>query len=265
MSGNLSFWLTPLWTLSVGVTLGAAVLLLIYGMLWLVSRKAAAAVLRTGQESVLQWISYVVLVYVALCFLATPMMPWGSVSDSLRRLPYVGESRTTVTIPPRTDDLEVAVNFNLTSCNVFVRQRPGSGRRRGAKGKAYSDPLILVEGGEPYEWSPSSKVDRNVHRAGRQAVRHQPERRASRTDHRDHDRRADASKCGRFPIAAAGRSGVYLVYLLLHWLLPGVSTIALATSKEAIAQPLYLLAHARRRVPARCCTSTFRTTRSAKT
>jgi ABC-type transport system involved in multi-copper enzyme maturation permease subunit len=35
---------------------------------------------------------------------------------------------------------------------------------------------------------------------------------------------------------------VYLVYLLLTWLMPGLSTIALATTKEAIAQPLYLLA-----------------------
>ena len=36
--------------------------------------------------------------------------------------------------------------------------------------------------------------------------------------------------------------GIYLLYLLIHWLLPGISTIALATSKEAVAQPLYLLA-----------------------
>jgi ABC-type transport system involved in multi-copper enzyme maturation permease subunit len=32
------------------------------------------------------------------------------------------------------------------------------------------------------------------------------------------------------------------VYVLLHWLLPGTSTIAMATAKEAVAQPLYVLA-----------------------
>jgi ABC-type transport system involved in multi-copper enzyme maturation permease subunit len=42
-------------------------------------------------------------------------------------------------------------------------------------------------------------------------------------------------------LAAVSVIGVYLVYLLIHWLFPGVSNIALATSKEAVAQPLYLL------------------------
>ena len=44
------------------------------------------------------------------------------------------------------------------------------------------------------------------------------------------------------PVAAASVIGIYLLYLLIHWLLPGISTIALATSKEAVAQPLYVLA-----------------------
>jgi ABC-type transport system involved in multi-copper enzyme maturation permease subunit len=43
-------------------------------------------------------------------------------------------------------------------------------------------------------------------------------------------------------IAASAVAGLYLVLLLLHWLLPGTSTIALATAKEAVAQPIYLLA-----------------------
>src|SRR5262245_47360624 len=109
MPGNLSFWVTPLWFVSVGVTLGAAVLVVLFGLLWLISRPTAASVLRTVQESVLQWISYVVLVYVALCLLATPMMPWRSVLDSTRRLPYVGTRQVIVTVPPRTDDFDVDV------------------------------------------------------------------------------------------------------------------------------------------------------------
>ncbi len=32
-----------------------------------------------------------------------------------------------------------------------------------------------------------------------------------------------------------------LVYFLIYWLFPGVSVIALATAKEAVAQPLYIL------------------------
>ena len=46
----------------------------------------------------------------------------------------------------------------------------------------------------------------------------------------------------QIPVAAGIILGIYLVYLLLHLLFPGVSTIALATAKEAVAQPLYMLA-----------------------
>ena len=44
--GNLLMWLTPLWMLSVGVTIGVAILLVLYGLLWLVARPAAEAVVR---------------------------------------------------------------------------------------------------------------------------------------------------------------------------------------------------------------------------
>ena len=45
----------------------------------------------------------------------------------------------------------------------------------------------------------------------------------------------------QIPIAAATILGIYVVYLLLHCCSPASSTIALATSKEAVAQPMYLL------------------------
>jgi hypothetical protein len=159
MSGNLSFWLTPLWTLSVGVTLGAAVLVLLFGLLAGVAQGGCGCAADCS-GGVLQWISYVVLVYVALCFLATPMMPWGSVIDSLRRLPYVGETRTTVTIPPRTDDVEVAVNFQSDELQRYSLSADQDLVVGVEPKKAYSDPLIGVAGDEPYVWTPSSKFDR---------------------------------------------------------------------------------------------------------
>ncbi len=111
MFGNLSIWLTSIWVLSVGVTLGAAVLVLLYAALLLVSRPAAAAMLRVIKESVLQWISYIVLAYVVICFLAIPMMPVKQLFASLGRLPHVGENAITVEVPPRTDDMEVPLGF----------------------------------------------------------------------------------------------------------------------------------------------------------
>lgn len=45
----------------------------------------------------------------------------------------------------------------------------------------------------------------------------------------------------RIPITAASLVAVVLFYLLLRWLLPSASTIAAATAKEAVSQPLFLL------------------------
>ena len=70
MPGNLNIWLTPVWILSLGVTAGAVVLAVLYGVLWLISRPTADAALRLTKESVLQWISYVVMAFAAFGILA---------------------------------------------------------------------------------------------------------------------------------------------------------------------------------------------------
>jgi len=238
--GNLTIWLTPTWILALGVTAGAAVLLVLYGLIWLVSRPTAAAVRQLVSESVLLWISYVVLAYVVLAFLLTPLMPLRQVAHSLTRLPHVGLFQKTLEIPHRTDDLQVAIGFVADELQAYSFMSDQDLVIGVEPGKAYSAPLILVEGGEPYTWSPSSKRQRlftgtvtNLY------VTNQSDVPATlkieiRTD-------VPLVEVHQIPIATLSVIGVYLLYLLLHWLLPGISTIALATSKEAIAQPLYLL------------------------
>src|SRR6476620_2353350 len=109
--GNLTIWLTPVWVLSAGVTAGMAVLAIACGILWLVSRRAGDSVIRLVKESILLWISYVGIVFVAFFFLAMPIMPVKSIWHSLSRLPDVGTYETSVKVPARTDDQEVPVNF----------------------------------------------------------------------------------------------------------------------------------------------------------
>src|SRR6476469_8538136 len=109
--GNLTIWLTPVWVLSAGVTLGMAILTIALGLLWLVSRRTGESVVRLVKESILLWISYVAIVFVAFFFLAMPVMPVKSIWHSLRRLPDVGTHQISVKVPPRTDDMEVPVDF----------------------------------------------------------------------------------------------------------------------------------------------------------
>ena len=240
MTGNLGIWLTPVWILSLGVTLGAAVLVVLFVVLWLVARPAAEATLRMVRESVLQWISYVVIAFVVFCLLATPMMPLRQIADSLGRLPHVGSTSATVEVDARSDDVEVAIDFESDELRRYSFSSEQDVVIGVEPGKAYSDPLIQVAGGEPYVWTPSSKLQR---------LFDGPVEKLYATNQSDAptDLTVEITtdvplvEARHIPIAAASVIGVYLVYLLIHWLLPGISTIALATSKEAIAQPLYLL------------------------
>ncbi|MEX2310058.1 MAG: ABC transporter permease [Pirellulales bacterium] len=244
MPGNLSIWLTPVWILSLGITAGAVVLGLLYGVLWLVSRPTAAAVLRLVKESVLQWVSYVVLAFAVFTFIAAPIMPLRQVLHSLGRLASVGAREIPVDVPARTDEsdeFEVSVGFQsdeLQSYSFTSEQDVVVGVE---PGKGYSNPLILVEGGEPYTWTPSAKRGRLFEgTVERLYVTNQSDALSRLTIQFTTD--VPLAEVRQIPIAAAAVLGIYLVYLLIHWRLHGISTIALATAKEAIAQPIYLLA-----------------------
>jgi ABC-type transport system involved in multi-copper enzyme maturation permease subunit len=238
--GNLVIWFTPLWILSVGVTLATATLLVLLGILWLISRPTAESAVRLVRESVLQWITYLVAALVVFCFLAAPAMPVRQVMRSLGRLPAVGTNTITVQVPARTDDLEVPLAFNSDELQSYSFNSSQDLVIGVEAGKAYSHPLILVEGGEPYVWTPSSKVQRFFEGPITKIfVTNQSDAQTGLTAEIKTD--VPMIEVRQIPVAAVAVLGVYLVYLLLHWLVPGVSTIALATSKEAVAQPIYVL------------------------
>jgi ABC-type transport system involved in multi-copper enzyme maturation permease subunit len=238
--GNITIWLTPVWVLSAGVTAGIAILLVAWGVLWLVSRPTADAVLRLVKESILLWVSYLAIVLIGFFFLAMPVMPVKSILHSLERLPKVGTYTDSVKIPPRTDDREIPINFDSDELQKYTFGSDQDLVIGVEKGKAYSDPLIRVEGSEAYNWTPSSKTPRKfTGPVTKLYVTNQSDAETtlnieSRTD-------VPITQVRLIAITAISVISLYLLYMLIHWLLPGVSTIALATSKEAVAQPLYLL------------------------
>ena len=84
---KLTIWLTPIWILAVGVTIGALILLLIWGVTWVVNRRAARSIAEAVGEGILRPISYVVISMAALALLASPSMPVDRIVASLKRLP----------------------------------------------------------------------------------------------------------------------------------------------------------------------------------
>jgi hypothetical protein len=238
--GNPTIWLTPVWILAAGIAAGMAVLLVLWGILWLISRGTAEAAMRLVRESVLLWISYVAIVFVVFFLLAIPVMPVKQVLHSLGRLPHVGTFSTSQTIPKRTVDMEVPIRFESDELQSYTLKSKQDLIVGVEPKKAFSDPLILVEGDETYKWTPSSKFQRKFNGAvDKLYVTNQsdlPTELEITTE-----TNVPLVEVWKIPLTAAALAAVFLVYLLIHWLLPGISTIALATAKEAVAQPLYLL------------------------
>jgi ABC-type transport system involved in multi-copper enzyme maturation permease subunit len=239
--GNLTIWLTPIWILSLGITAGAALLALLFVILWLVARPAAQAILRLVKESILLWVSYVALAFIAFAVIASPIMPWRDVTDSLARLPYVQPVDKTIEIPAATDDFGVPASFKAEELQSYTFTSDQDLIIGVETDKAYADPLIIVEGNEPYVWNPSSKRGRMFEGAvATLYVTNQSDAPAELRIQIATD--VPLTEVRNIPIAAVALVVLFLAYFLIHWLLPGISTIALATSKEAIAQPIYLLA-----------------------
>jgi ABC-type transport system involved in multi-copper enzyme maturation permease subunit len=239
--GNLSIWLTPVWILSLGVSAAVIVMLVLFGVVWLVSRRTAEAALRLERESILQWVSYVALVFVGLSLLLAPVMPVQQVFHSLGRLSAVGTTSKNVTIPAKTVDQEVPVQFEADELQAYSFKSDQDLVVGVEKGKAYAAPFIRVEGAEPYVWSPSSKLQRLFTGSiGNLYVTNKSDAPAELTINFDTD--VPLREVRQIPVAAVTFLAIYAVYFLLHWLFPGVSIIALATTKEAVAQPIYILA-----------------------
>jgi ABC-type transport system involved in multi-copper enzyme maturation permease subunit len=238
--GNLLLWLTPIWMLSVGITLGVVILVILYGGLAAISRPAAEAVPRLIRESVLGPLTYLVLAMVAFCILGSPTMPVKSVVASLRRLPDVGTRQVTAQIPAHAEDVEVPVDFRASELERFSFNSHQDLTVNTSPGEAYTKPLIVVEGNEPYSWSPSSTKPRLLD--GTVTKLYVTNQSDAPTDFTfDYTTDVETPQVHQIPIVAASVVGVYLLYLLMYWLMPSMAAISAATAKEAIAQPLYIL------------------------
>jgi ABC-type transport system involved in multi-copper enzyme maturation permease subunit len=241
LPGNLSLWLTPVWVLSVGVTMGAIVLLVLFGLLWIVSRGAAAAVLRTVKESILLPISYVVLAFVGFCLVLAPTMPTESFLASLRRLPHVGVLHKTVTVPADSEDFEVNAAFLSDELTHYELESPQDLIIGVEPGKAFTAPLIFLEANEPDTWTPGPFSKRAFN--GEIAKLYVTNENDTPVDLIINlQTNVEMPQVQDLPLVATSVVGMYVVYLLIYWLLPGLSVIAMATAKEAVAQPIYILA-----------------------
>ena len=108
---NLSVWLTPIWLIAVGTSIGGLILLVSWAISFVVNRRLANALQRAVRESILLPVTYALIALAALALVAIPVMPVDRLISSLKRLPNVGPIAFEETIPPGTEDFELAVSF----------------------------------------------------------------------------------------------------------------------------------------------------------
>jgi heme/copper-type cytochrome/quinol oxidase subunit 2 len=236
----LTIWLTPLWMLSLGVTVGLAILVVLYALLWAVNRRAAEAAWAAVRESVLMPVLWLAVAMVALFAFAFPQMPTDRVLESLRRLPSMGTQTIKKTLDPRSEDVKVPVTMVAEEVVSYSVESDQDIRVASAPELAYTKPTAVVEGGEVYKWNTGSKLPRGlVGEVDALYLTNDGDAPAEVTLEFTSEARTPQVK--RVPVTAAALVGVVLAYLLLRWLLPSASTIAAATAKEASSQPLFLL------------------------
>ncbi|NOY42934.1 MAG: hypothetical protein GXP26_14005 [Planctomycetes bacterium] len=236
---NLVIWLTPLWLLSIGATLGILVLLALWGICALVNRRLARSIWDSIRESILLPISYTLAALVALAVLATPLMPLEQVVSSLQRLPYVGPISLEQKIEPGTTE-EISIAFRADELLSYTIESEQEIAVNVEPDKGFAEPLIIVEGGQLYKWSPGSNrargFDENV-----QKLYFSNESDLATVVTATFNTDVEMPQVHDLPTVAASVVGLYLIFLLIRWLAPRVSIIATATAKEATSQPLFIL------------------------
>lgn len=239
---NLQIWVTPLWVVSAGVTAGALVLLVLLGLLALVFAPARQWLGQWLWDGPLAWVSGCVGFCALVFFLGLPSMPYQAVLDSMRRIGLVGQNTQTVTIEPRSEDFEFKLNAPFESAELrnYRFASDQDLRISAEKGVAYDSPAVLVQGDEPYEWTPTSKRPRGFEgEISTLYVTNESDspaelQLATKTDLRTPEARDVL-------YIAVAVVAFYLVYLLIALAGRGAGVVALATSKDAMGQPLFLM------------------------
>ena len=107
------------------------------------------AILRLVKESILLWISYVAIVFIAFFFLAMPVMPVQLVLAFARPLAQSRHVYSELKIPAAHRlTWRCRVNFESDELQRYKFKSDQDLVIGIEKGKAYSNPLIRVEGAE---------------------------------------------------------------------------------------------------------------------
>jgi ABC-type transport system involved in multi-copper enzyme maturation permease subunit len=239
--GWLVSWLTPLWLIGVGAALALLVLLMLWGLLAVVWRRAATSVpvvLGEGPMPLLMGAVLLAALFAAVGFFVvrTP----GAVLSSIPRLLAVESREFTHKLSPNAKVEAVpiqlrgdeVVSLGITAdepvemydaANETERSMPVAdiGPGRSFRWLKVQDNVPLLEGRYIDQLFITNLADREATVTFKVAA--QPAYPAA----------------WAVPITALSVLGVVLLYFAQAWFLPRINAIALATTKSELAQPLF--------------------------
>jgi len=252
---RFTVWLTPMWLIGVGALIGLAVLLVLWGLSFVVARRVAVEVPLAVREGPLWPIFLVTAALAAFTVLGWPIA--SNPTDMLRgiaRLPFrdVDDYEATIPAPPadaNTADLfeaplhEVETGFRVDEVQkiVFQSDRPLTVTPTEIVGRTIAGNVEIVPG-QPYVWergdsqAPPFSAANNV--VDTIYVRQTSEGDAT-LQIQVTSAPANAEQLLVVPYTAAGVIGIFLLYMLQRTFMPRMSAIALATAKTEMAQPLF--------------------------
>jgi hypothetical protein len=238
-------WLTPIWTLSVGVALGLLILLAIWGAIHLFSRQAGRDAPAAMLEGPLRPIFYLMLFLAGFSVLGiVAVKKPGAIISSVFRLPFTGPSAEAFALDASREEQTVRLGFYRDELQWIAFQ---------------ADKPLTIDTRNPDDEEVGGV--RTEVPVGRQLVyvKGQPFVKPFVSEYVDEIRVRNANGvpatlivdletapvAGRevmlIPLAALCVLCLFGLYLLQRTLLPKLSAIALATSKTEMAQPLFLI------------------------
>jgi ABC-type transport system involved in multi-copper enzyme maturation permease subunit len=237
---NIQLWITPLWLLSLGITVAALLLAAAYGLMLLAWPAGAREVRQAAGDGILTPIAYVVGAFVLLAILASPSMPYRDVWHSLQRLSTTGQHASTFTIEPGAEDQALPVDIESEELLRYELKPDNDLRLSTEKGRGFVGADFTLTGGETYSWDPTRKYPRILQEHITTLYASNPTDQPVKLTF-SYATDVEMPEVHHLPIALLSVLAIVGFYFLIDLLLPGVSTVAIGTAKEAISQPLFLV------------------------
>jgi ABC-type transport system involved in multi-copper enzyme maturation permease subunit len=246
--GLLVTWITPVWLLSVGVALGMLVLLILYGVLFAVSRRLAEVASATVREGVLLPIFYLAAalsVFAVLAIFLVPSLPYRELISSVSRISAVGPAVYDIEVPPSTKDFVLPVEVRLAELNALAAESDSplliSTNIRSNIGQTLG---MRIGPGSPAQWSKAAMPEKDKERAG-PTTDELSKFVATNTSANPAKLRFQTITDIPFPEVrvvpgtALALVALFALYLAVRLLFPKIAAIALTTARESTSQPLF--------------------------